>query len=86
MTATVDDIACKELVELVSDYLDGELSPIDLKRFEDHLEICVDCREYVEQIRQTIEVSGRVTEQSLEPDMRDQLLSAFRDWKRDRRD
>jgi anti-sigma factor RsiW len=79
-----DDITCRELVELVSDYLDGALAAPDRERFEAHLAICEACRVYVEQIRQTIGATSRIEEDSLEPPVRDALMETFRGWKRDR--
>ena len=51
MSVELDDITCRELVELVTDYLEGALAPADRARFEEHLEICDACVAYVEQIR-----------------------------------
>ena len=55
---------CRELVELVTDYLEDRLSPIDRARFEAHLTECEACRTYLEQFRQTIRVLGRLPEES----------------------
>lgn len=73
-------MTCRELVELVTDYLEGVLSPIDRRRFEAHLATCPDCPEYVRQIKLTIDLSGRATEESVPVDARNELLKAFRDW------
>jgi anti-sigma factor RsiW len=75
------DLSCKELVELVTNYLEGALSPSDHARFEAHLETCTGCRIYLSQMRYTIRLSGHLTEQHLQTDMRDKLLVAFRAWK-----
>ena len=77
-----DELSCRELVELVTDYLEDALSPAERVRFEEHLIACAGCQTYLEQMRQTIDVLGRVTEESLEPAARDQLLDLFRNWKR----
>ena len=53
---TGDDLACRELVELVTEYLEGALSALDRARVNGHLGECVDCAEYVAQIRRTIDV------------------------------
>ncbi|MGZ5310700.1 MAG: anti-sigma factor family protein [Solirubrobacterales bacterium] len=84
MSRHTDDITCKELVELVSAYLEGTLDQPDRRRFEAHLEVCDACRTYVEQIRQTVAAAGRLGEDSLDPPVRDALLGTFRDWKRRR--
>jgi len=77
-----DELSCRELVELVTDYLENVLSPAERVRFEEHLIACPGCQTYLEQMRQTIDVLGRVTEESLEPAARDKLLDLFRNWKR----
>jgi anti-sigma factor RsiW len=71
---------CQELVEVVTDYLDGALSDIDRFRFEAHLEECDACRDYLEQIRRTIEVVGRLAPETLSDEAREGLLAAFRGW------
>jgi len=71
---------CQELVEVVTDYLDGALADMDRLRFEAHLEECDACSDYLEQIRQTIEVVGRLAPESLSDEAREGLLAAFRGW------
>ena len=73
-------IACQELVELVTDYLEGALSERDAGRFEAHLAGCPHCTAYVEQIRLTIRATGCLSEEQLDPVARDELLEAFRTW------
>lgn len=75
------DMACRELVELVTDYFEGALSRRDRRRFERHIAGCDGCQAYVEQMRLTSRALGGLTEESLSPDARDALLHAFRDWK-----
>ena len=76
------DLTCAELVELVTDYYEGALSPRDVDRFEEHLAFCSSCLNYVEQMRQTIESVGTVRGEDLSPQVQTALLEAFRDWKR----
>jgi anti-sigma factor RsiW len=71
---------CRELVELVTAYFEGTLSRRDRRRFEAHIAGCEHCTTYVEQMRETIELTGRLTEDDLDPEARDELLSAFRGW------
>jgi anti-sigma factor RsiW len=75
------ELTCKELVELVTEYLDGALSSEELERFEEHLVYCGPCVTHVEQMRETIRVAGALREQDLEPDVADDLLAAFRGWR-----
>jgi anti-sigma factor RsiW len=75
------DLACKELVEIVTDYLEGTLPDRDRARFEAHILTCPPCREYVEEMRTTLRLTGRVTTESISTDARDELLRAFRRMK-----
>lgn len=76
------EMPCRELVELVTDYLEDRLSPRDRARFEAHLAECEYCETYLEQMRQTIRALGRLPEESLSAEARDALLTAFRGWSR----
>ena len=76
------EMPCRELVELVTDYLEDRLSPGDRERFEAHLDGCEYCETYLEQMRQTIRALGRLPEESLSAEARDALLTAFRGWAR----
>jgi anti-sigma factor RsiW len=71
---------CDEFVELVTAYLEGALDTATEQRFVEHLAECAGCDRYLDQIRTTISELGHLPAQSLAPDTRDQLLSAFRDW------
>ena len=74
-------LTCKELVELVTDYLEGALSSEDMERFETHLRTCEGCTAYLQQMRKTIQTVGNVGEGLLSPQARENLLRLFRDWK-----
>ena len=74
-------LTCKEMVEIVSDYLEGALSPEDRARFDQHLAACDGCTHYVEQMRETIRLTGMLTEEQVPVDQRQRLRQAFRDWK-----
>jgi predicted anti-sigma-YlaC factor YlaD len=80
--STADELACIEVVELVTDYLEGVLPPHVVRRLEDHLAECPGCDAYVEQMRQTIELTARVAEEPVPPDELRRLLEAYRDWRR----
>lgn len=82
MTAAVPDLTCRELVELVTDYLDDRLPEEDRTRFELHLAYCDWCRTYLGQMRQVLATAGRLDEGSIAPEARDALLDAFRGWKK----
>jgi anti-sigma factor RsiW len=74
-------LACQDLVELVTMYLEGALSPTEHERFEAHLKCCPGCRAYLDQMRRTIVAVGGLKGTDLDPAMRDRLLEAFRNWK-----
>ena len=74
------DLACQQAVELVTDYLEGRLSRRDHRRFERHLAGCPNCSAYLEQIRQTIKVTGQMMPESLEPAARNELIDLFRKY------
>ncbi len=72
---------CQELVETITEYLEGALPRGDRKRFEAHLAECPHCREYVAQFRLTIAAAGRPPEaDELAPVEREALLAAFHGW------
>ena len=75
-------LSCQELVELITDYLEGALGERDLRAFETHIANCGDCTEYLEQMRRTIRVVGTLTPNDLTQAAETVLLQAFRDWKR----
>ncbi len=81
--ATQYSISCKELVEIVTDYLEGALSPAERSRFEAHIDACDGCSSYLEQMRKTIRMMGKLTEDAVRPDAKAALVAAFRTWKRD---
>jgi len=56
------EMPCQELVEVITDYLEGALPERDRIRFEEHLAVCAKCREYMEQFRRTIQAVGSVRE------------------------
>jgi anti-sigma factor RsiW len=76
------ELPCRELVELVTDYLEDRLAPVDRQRFEEHLAACEACRAYLEQFRQTVRAIGRLPEEALSPEAQRTLLEAFRGWAR----
>ena len=76
-----NDLACKELVEIITDYLEGTLPERDRARFDAHLMTCPPCREYVAEMNTTLRLAGRITVESISQGARDQLLRAFRRMK-----
>ncbi len=83
MSASADaaDLSCRELVELVTDYLEARLTAPARARFEAHLGECDGCGAYVAQIRQAIDVAGRAGPEDVPAAAQERLLAAFRGWK-----
>jgi anti-sigma factor RsiW len=75
------DLTCAEIVELVTEYLEGGLAPAERERFEEHLGFCDWCVTYVEQMRKTIEATGQLREEDIDSELQDALVEAFRGWK-----
>ena len=78
------EMTCQELVELVTEYLEGTLSSADRARFDAHLKDCPYCVTYLDQMRQVIQTLGRMTVVSMSKETQQELLRAFRDWKETR--
>jgi predicted anti-sigma-YlaC factor YlaD len=75
------DIACIDVVQLLSDYLEGRLTREMTSRVEEHLKTCDGCERYLDQLRTTIEVAGLLREEDIDPEARVELLAAFRTFK-----
>jgi predicted anti-sigma-YlaC factor YlaD len=71
-------MSCQEVVEVVTDYLEGRLSPEDAAVFEAHLELCDGCRWYLDQVRITIATVGRIEDADVPPALQSTVLGAFR--------
>ena len=78
---TQPGLTCREVVELVTEYLEGTMTAAEVIRFEVHLSECDGCTRYLEQMRQTIAALGSLPEESLSPEMERDLLAAFGDWR-----
>ncbi|HEY8858661.1 MAG TPA: zf-HC2 domain-containing protein [Gaiellales bacterium] len=76
----ITELTCREMVELVSDYLEGALADHDRARFEQHLVLCEGCTAYLDQMRRTVALVGRLRDHVLDPPSRDRLLETFRTW------
>ena len=79
---TADELSCRELVELVTEYLEGTLAPSDRARFEAHVAVCDGCTAYLEQFLATVAAVGRGGAAEADPAATGALLAACRDWKR----
>jgi anti-sigma factor RsiW len=75
------ELTCRELVELVTEYLEGKLSADNQRRFSEHLALCDGCQIYLQQMRVTVATLGKLTEQSISNEAKEKLLRVFRRWK-----
>ena len=73
---------CREVVELATDYVDGAMTPAQATLFELHLNFCDGCDSFLDQIRQTSKLVGKVGEEAVPGELKDSLLAAFRGWER----
>ena len=80
MTVRNDEIVCKELVELVTPYLEDVLAANERAAIERHLAECDGCRTYVEQMRRTIRAIGHIPHEPITSSTRDEVLAIFRAW------
>ena len=76
-------LVCRDAVELVSGYLDGTLSRRQRRRLEKHLAECDACTAYLDQMRATIDASGKVTPEDLPSDVLEGLVNLFRQYRDD---
>ena len=74
-------MTCQELVELVTDYLEGALGDLDRVRFEEHIELCPMCQVHLGQLRMTIRELGQLRERDIDPGVLAELQARFRDWR-----
>jgi anti-sigma factor RsiW len=80
-SAAPDEMTCRELVEVITNYIEGTLPEHDRRRFEQHLGECPGCVNYLEQMRATIDALGELREESIPPAAREELLEALRRWR-----
>ena len=76
-------LTCQELTELVTDYLEGRLSLWDRVRFHLHIGMCRHCRAFLRDRWMTFQTLGRMPADPIPPDIREELLDKFRNWKRE---
>ena len=78
---SVPELTCKELVEVVTNYLEGRMPAEQRLLFEEHVAFCDWCQTYVDQMRATVRLTGTLSEEDIGPEAREGLLRVFRDWK-----
>ncbi len=76
-------LACQEVIELLTEYLEGTLSRRQRRRLETHLATCPNCSAYLEQIRVTIRLTGSIEPEDLSAQAVDELTELYRRWRRE---
>ena len=74
-------MTCRQVVELMTDYLEGALSEPDRARFEEHIAGCDGCRAYLAQLSTTRKVLRKLADEPIPAGLQSELLDAFRNWK-----
>jgi predicted anti-sigma-YlaC factor YlaD len=75
------DLLCQQAIELLTEYLEGNLSRRQKRRLEGHLRACPNCSNYLEQIRITIRLTGAMEPEELTPDAVDDLTELYQRWR-----
>jgi anti-sigma factor RsiW len=78
-----EDVTCREIVELVTDYVEGALGPEEREAVEMHLNLCDGCTDYLRQLRMSIELTGMLPAGPLPPELEEELCAAFRSYRRE---
>lgn len=74
-------LSCPEMLELLTEYLDGALDEEGRESVHAHLELCPGCVTYLDQFRETIRATGRLAEDEVPPHVMAALLDAFEEWR-----
>ena len=74
----MNDLDCRQFVEQVTAFLEGDLGPDAEQRFVDHVGLCDGCDRYLDQVRQTVQALGDLPAEGISPETRTALLDAFR--------
>ena len=77
-------LSCREITELVTEYVEGALSLTDRLRFQFHIGMCRHCRAYLRQMKLTAKALGHLPEPELPPELESELLRRFEGWKASR--
>ena len=73
---------CRQVVELMTDYLEGNLAAKDQARFEEHIAGCDGCRAYLAQLRTARDLVGKIADEPMPASVERELIEAFRNWRR----
>ena len=73
-------LSCKEITEIITDYLEGRMSFTDRMRFQMHVGMCKHCRAYLRQMKATIGSLGQLPDEPMPTDVRDEMRKRFAAW------
>ena len=73
-------MTCRQVTQLVTEYLEGKLSWKDAVRFQLHVGMCRHCRRYLRDMKVTVRVLGRLPAAAIPSDTMDALMERFRNW------
>ena len=76
-----ENLVCRQVAELVNDYLENVLPRAERKRFERHLAGCTNCSAYLDQIRATVATVGRLTPDDFSPEVSQEFTELYRAWR-----
>lgn len=74
-------LSCSDVTKLVTDYLEGRMSFWQRMKFRMHIRMCKACRNYIRQMEQAIKTLGHLPDEPIPPDVEEELMKHFRDWK-----
>ena len=77
-----EDVTCREIVQIVNDYVEGALPVDEREAVELHLNLCDGCTDYLQQLRVSIALTGEVPAEALPPELEEELCFAFRSFQR----
>jgi predicted anti-sigma-YlaC factor YlaD len=80
---TTNKLTCREVVELVTDYLEESLALEEQMQFEEHVADCPGCTAYIAQVQQSIGMLRRLSNEPVFPETKEELLRVFQEWKRE---
>ncbi len=76
-----EEIPCQQVVELISDYLEGALPGRERRRLEYHLSGCPHCSAYLAQMQETLRLTGQLVPEDLSPEMEREFADVYRKWR-----
>ena len=77
------NFSCREIAELITDYLEGSFSLSQRLRFQMHIGMCMACRNYLRQMKYTVATLGQLPTEPVPPAVKEELIKRFRTWKQE---